>query len=735
MSSFRRGQRPLVVLLLAFVSLATLYNVANPIFEAPDELWHFRFVRNLATGQGLPVLQEDPEQNPAGQEGGQPPLYYALTAVAIFWIDSSDIDSVSVASAYRRGLGKGPNVVVHTSREDFPYQGTALAVHVARAVSTLIGAGTVLLVYLLALEVLKGRRRLALWAAGLIASIPQFLFLSASVSNDNLVTLISALALLLCLRLLRGGLGRTGFVVLAVLVGIAPLAKVSGLAVATLVAVALVLEALRNRRPLPVFPVAMLAAALVVFSGWWFARNWGLYGDPTGMTKFIQASGGASPALSLDRVWVETQRLWLSTWGLFGWSNVPADFPVYALYGLVCVLALVGLARLLYVRGERATLALPLAFLALWIVVFLLLLAQYMRMISGVQGRMLFPALPAVAVLLIAGLSRLLARPPAGRPVTAALAAMLVLPGLLAPFLYIIPAYPRPVLLGGAQIAAITSRLDLAYGQHARLLGYKLSDPDLVPGRPVELTLYWQAIAPAPRDYSVFVHLIDPQGNPVGGYDGPLLPSYPATAWQTGDAVQETYSIQPGVPTQTPSSVRIEVGLYIFPGLERVPVSSGGAAPMATAATIARLRFPGPAVQPPSSGRSAMLGAEVQLAGYRAGESRLAPGGMIRGTVWWKAIARLGRDYTVFVQLLGLDGLVAQYDSQPLAGAYPTSLWVPGEIVEDYFELKLPENLSTGDYRIIAGMYDAVTGARLGDRGADHVVLDDLRLDDYSLAP
>ena len=30
-----------------FIGLATLYNVANPLFEAPDEIWHYLFVKHV----------------------------------------------------------------------------------------------------------------------------------------------------------------------------------------------------------------------------------------------------------------------------------------------------------------------------------------------------------------------------------------------------------------------------------------------------------------------------------------------------------------------------------------------------------------------------------------------------------------------------------------------------------------------------------------------------------------
>lgn len=51
--------RSLIGLLLIFLALATLYNLSLPLYEAPDEADHFRYVNWLAAGRGLPDLEQD----------------------------------------------------------------------------------------------------------------------------------------------------------------------------------------------------------------------------------------------------------------------------------------------------------------------------------------------------------------------------------------------------------------------------------------------------------------------------------------------------------------------------------------------------------------------------------------------------------------------------------------------------------------------------------------------------
>ncbi len=65
----------------------------------------------------------------------------------------------------------------------------------------------------------------------------------------------------------------------------------------------------------------------------------------------------------------------------------------------------------------------------------------------------------------------------------------------------------------------------------------------------------------------------------------------------------------------------------------------------------------------------------------------------------------------VFVHALGPDGqLVGQQDGPPRNGAYPTTWWLPGEIVVDRLAtgVPIPPGVS-----LVVGMYDPATVVRL----------------------
>ena len=99
------------------------------------------------------------------------------------------------------------------------------------------------------------------------------------------------------------------------------------------------------------------------------------------------------------------------------------------------------------------------------------------------------------------------------------------------------------------------------------------------------------------------------------------------------------------------------------------------------------------------------LNNEIALYGYR-----LEVGVPVKLTLVWKALTPMAADYTVFVHVGDPSGVVlTQTDAPPRAGAYPTSLWVPGEFVTEDYSF----GLGRGEWVIEVGLYRAEEGTRL----------------------
>jgi 4-amino-4-deoxy-L-arabinose transferase-like glycosyltransferase len=98
---------------------------------------------------------------------------------------------------------------------------------------------------------------------------------------------------------------------------------------------------------------------------------------------------------------------------------------------------------------------------------------------------------------------------------------------------------------------------DMSFGQIARLVGYDQSE---AANGALAVTLHWQALGASDRPLTVFVHLLDEQGEIAGYGDGePGAGAYPTTGWLAGEYLSDTHTVT--IPT-SPAKLRLAVGLY-----------------------------------------------------------------------------------------------------------------------------------------------------------------------------
>ena len=130
---------------------------------------------------------------------------------------------------------------------------------------------------------------------------------------------------------------------------------------------------------------------------------------------------------------------------------------------------------------------------------------------------------------------------------------------------------------------------------------------------------------------------------------------------------------------------------------------------------IYKLHVPPPPSEPSQTVTEGNLGGAARLVGYDPSlPVQVQAGVTLPLTLTWESIGPFEADYTVFVHLTEVDGRpVAQADSQPLGGAYPTTFWDVGERLADPYQLAIPSDLPPGEYELLAGMYLLSTGERL----------------------
>ncbi len=522
-----RVRLPLAIILSAFTALAIWYSLTIPLGEAPDEVPHFTYVRYLAQHGHLPTTTEE-------HEAFQPPLYYLIGAAATFWIQEAPEAPFAVcANAYYDAYDpRAPkNLLLHTAQEQWPFRGWVLAWRLVRLWSIVLGVVTVWAIDRLGKVLFPADPLIPLVMASLAAFTPQFIFLSAVANNDNMAICLSALCLWQAVALLHqtnpASLWRRS-ARLGVLLGLGMLSKASLFALVPVVGLAIVLASLRDKptanRRLVHIGVLMAGRLLLAFGlallvcGWYYFRNWRLYGDPLGWSFLLQINALRQGPLTGEVMAWLFRGVFRSFW--LGWIGIQFQSAIYWLIAVACLIGLAGfVAWLVHGRGTLARSAgWSLLLLGLHAAITVGSLVQWTATVLGTdQGRLIYPILPTVMVVLVAGWSWW-AR---GRARTSVLGGpvlgMLVL-AVMTPIFYIAPVHaPAPRATNAELASAIPLQVDW---EDVRLLGYRLEGNPVRPGERLVLHLYWQGLRPISHNLLALIQLVDENGRFLMYRDG-----------------------------------------------------------------------------------------------------------------------------------------------------------------------------------------------------------------------
>ncbi|HET9482169.1 MAG TPA: hypothetical protein VFP98_10475, partial [Candidatus Polarisedimenticolia bacterium] len=176
------------LLIALFLLAAVEWSLSVPPYEAPDETGHARYVDFLRLHRRLPLAGEE-----APGEAHQPPLYYALAALAA---GAAGLPALDAAPRKNPSFvwygGSDQAKYLHDDSETPPLAGSAAGLHWLRFLSVLMAAPAVWLFHRIAAAGAGAAGPAPIAAAGLAAFLPQFTFISGSLNNDNLANLLSA---------------------------------------------------------------------------------------------------------------------------------------------------------------------------------------------------------------------------------------------------------------------------------------------------------------------------------------------------------------------------------------------------------------------------------------------------------------------------------------------------------------------------------------------------------------
>jgi 4-amino-4-deoxy-L-arabinose transferase-like glycosyltransferase len=565
-----REHLALVVILVLFVVLATGYSVIVPLGEAPDEVPHFTYMRYITQHGRLPVGAEE-------HEAFQPPLYYLIGAATTFWINTDDyVIKANGDFSFTEDIPPF-NLLLHTTAESFPYRGWALAWHLIRLLSVAMGATTVWATYRIAREVFPHDKFVALGAAAFNAFLPQFLFISGVINNDNLAATLSALMLLVTVKILKGARGCRHFLLLGALTGLGVLAKASLLNFFAIIFVVIGVVLWQERSEMRallrrgVILVLSVVVPFLAISGWWFVRNQMLYGDPLGWQLVLAANALREAPLSLADIqwliWGVYRSFWLR------WIGIELELPFYAVLAIPCLLALAGMISLIFKR-ERLERPAPLilAILGLYFLIVSGSLIPWTATVQGTdQARLLYPALPAIVVFMFLGWARFVPRGWGNYLAWGVGGAMLVF-AIIAPLRYIRPTYAPPPILTTEDLADVQYPVDINFGDKIKLVGYDLNQETWGPADTLLVNLYWEALEDLDQDYWLLMRLTHRRGWDLAFKEGcPSAGRYTTDFWKAGDIIPSVHRFK--IPEDALAArYRLILSMHPLDSLDWLPV-------------------------------------------------------------------------------------------------------------------------------------------------------------------
>ena len=289
-----------------------------------------------------------------------------------------------------------------------------------------------------------------------------------------------------------------------------------------------------------------------------------LYGEPTGFEQVTQLWGSRDPLASFGLAISELPYAWTTLWGRFGFGQIPLPEFFYTALKIFVVAGLIGVL-IGYFRRARGNERAVLAFLFANVSLFFIVLFNYMLISpAGPNGRFFFPAISAFAILISYGFYQLLVEADiwigkwrkrdavnvekarvsislASISAAAITAAMFSL-AIIALLFYLRPAYAQPPSLETDTL--ISNPVNASFDGLVTLLGYEMSDTEIMPGQPLDLTLYWEVTGKPPGNYLLFVHLMDEAQTMVAQRDThPGLGNFPQRTMATWRSFCRVHSL------------------------------------------------------------------------------------------------------------------------------------------------------------------------------------------------
>ena len=330
------------LVLIIFFFLGLCFNYYTPLWNPPDEERHFIYSEYIAQHHKLPDYRYDPEGNIVSM-AFHPPLYYLMGA--LLFVNDRELleEKISIND------GPGFNTLTHPKGEwGSAYSGKVRTAYLLRLFSLILSGITLYLIYLTCLTIYPGDHTFASTTALFVATIPQFLHFSASISNETLSTTVSTAYLLSLIYSLKEPHKTKWLVIGGILLGLCLLTRTFSIFYVPVTVCFMCWVYVRNKKAL-IKSLCIVFAMATSVSGWWYLRNWLKFDDPL-FNKTVERVASwhlLHTPLSLHYIILLIKKSFATFFGGFG--SLQFTIPDYhlAVYGTVALLGTCGLCWLL----------------------------------------------------------------------------------------------------------------------------------------------------------------------------------------------------------------------------------------------------------------------------------------------------------------------------------------------------------------------------------------------------
>lgn len=249
---------------------------------------------------------------------------------------------------------------------------------------------------------------------------------------------------------------------------------------------------------------------------------------------------------------------------------------------------------------------------------------------------------------------------------------------------------------------------DAILGDQLRLVTLEWPGEPVTAGGLLPLSFTWQAVAQPSADLTLFVQLLDTQGQVQAQRDVPLTQDgRPTSEWQIGEQTESrlSLSIPPGL---TPGDYRLIVGLYDAATGTRLMSDHVDHLDLGPVA-LERPSTPYPLAQLGTRFHPQLTFDDITLVGhdrYKSGtavapDTPLHPGDSLHLVFDWRADEPVADDRSFTVRLSDGQGKALATLTAPLVSeSYGSSQWQPGDVVRGEHEWSLPHDLAPGRYLV-----------------------------------